>query len=74
MSAQEAATALNREKFSFFLFVFINLCLPFHEMYKHFVFGITLCQLIGQLRPLTSNPLTFFLSLVVYINIMYSCS
>ena len=34
----------------FYLFILI-LCLPFHEVHKHFMFRSTLCQLMEQLWP-----------------------
>ena len=60
VSAQEASTALNRENSSFFPFVYIILCLPFHKMHKHLMFGIMLCHLVEQIQPLTGNPFDFF--------------
>ena len=73
VSYQEASIALNKGggiSFSLFILIF---CLPFHEIHKHFMFGITLCQIMEQIRPLTGNPLAFFVS-CFYIDFMHSCS
>ena len=61
VSGHGAATDLNMESLGvFFLFVYINLCLPVHEKHKHFLVWEHVVSANGASTALNRGYLGFF--------------
>ena len=74
MSAHGAATALNRESLSFFLYIFVymNVCLPVHETHKYFLVWEHVVSAHGAATALNREyPGMFFCFLLFILNYIF---